>query len=68
VIRCWLLIAEHLVEFGLNESHNSLLSVVKDDNDWMKKCMEYEVEGPKPRGRQKGPEKRWCKYTVQHIS
>ena len=21
----------------------------KEDNDWMKKCMEYEVEGPRPR-------------------
>jgi len=25
----------------------------KDDDDWVKKCMEYEVEGPRPRGRQK---------------
>jgi len=25
----------------------------KDDNDWVKKCMEYEVEGPRPRGRPK---------------
>jgi len=24
---------------------------VGDDDDWMKKCMEYEVEGPRPRGR-----------------
>jgi len=23
----------------------------KEDDDWMKKCMEYEVEGPRPRGR-----------------
>jgi len=23
----------------------------KEDNDWMKKCMEYEVEGARPRGR-----------------
>jgi len=22
----------------------------KEDNDWMKKCMEYEVEGARPRG------------------
>jgi len=22
----------------------------KDDDDWVKKCMEYEVEGPRPRG------------------
>jgi len=21
----------------------------KEDNDWVKKCMEYEVEGPRPR-------------------
>jgi len=25
----------------------------KDDDDWVKKCMEYEVEGPRPRGRTK---------------
>jgi len=25
----------------------------KDDNDWVKKCMEYEVEGSRPRGRPK---------------
>ena len=25
----------------------------KEDNDWAKKCMKYEVEGPRPRGRPK---------------
>jgi len=24
-----------------------------DDDDWVKKCMEYEVQGPRPRGRRK---------------
>ena len=24
----------------------------KDNDDWVKKCMEHEVEGPRPRGRQ----------------
>jgi len=28
----------------------------KEDNDWVKKCMEYEVEGAKPRGR---PKRTW---------
>jgi len=28
----------------------------KEDDDWVKKCMEYEVEGPRPRGR---PKKTW---------
>jgi len=28
----------------------------KEDNDWVKKCMEYEVEGARPRGR---PKKTW---------
>jgi len=28
----------------------------KVDNDWVKKCMEYEVEGTRPRGR---PKKTW---------
>ena len=30
----------------------------KEDNDWVKKCMEYEVEGVRPRGR---PKKTWRK-------
>jgi len=25
----------------------------KEDTDWVKKCMEYEVEGSRPKGRQK---------------
>jgi len=25
----------------------------KEDNDWLRKCMEYEVEGPRPRARPK---------------
>jgi len=25
----------------------------KEDTDWVKKCMEYEVEGSRPRGRSK---------------
>jgi len=28
-----------------------------EDNDWVKKCMEYEVEGARPRGRPKTVEK-----------
>ena len=28
----------------------------KDDDDWVKKCMEYEVEGPRPRAR---PKRTW---------
>jgi len=30
--------------------------VAKKDNDWMKKCIEYEIEGSRPRGR---PKKTW---------
>ena len=28
----------------------------KDDDDWVKKCMEHQFEGPRPRGR---PKKTW---------
>jgi len=28
----------------------------KEDNDWVKKCMEYEVQGARPRG---SPKKTW---------
>ena len=30
--------------------------VLQKDDDWVKKCMEYEVEGPRPTGR---PKKTW---------
>jgi len=30
--------------------------VLQKDDDWVKKCMEYEVEGPRPRGR---PKRTW---------
>jgi len=33
----------------------------KEDNDWVKKCMEYEVESARPRGR---PKRTW-KEVVQ---
>jgi len=32
----------------------------KDDDDWVKKCMEYKVEGSRPRGRPKRTWKRGC--------
>ena len=35
---------------------NRLHVLRKEDNDWVKKCMEYEVEGTRPRGR---PKKTW---------
>jgi len=28
----------------------------KEDNDWVKKCIEYEVDGAEPKGR---PKKTW---------
>jgi len=30
--------------------------VLRKDDDWVKKCMEYEEEGPRPRGR---PKRTW---------
>jgi len=30
--------------------------LLKEDTDWVKKCMEYEVEGSRPRGR---PKRTW---------
>jgi len=32
----------------------------KEDTDWVKKCMEYEVEGSRPRCRQKKDLERGC--------
>jgi len=38
--------------------------VLRKDDDRVKKCMEYEVEGPRPRGRPK----RLSERTVKHVS
>jgi len=35
-----------------------------EDDDWVKKCTEYEVEGPRPRG----PGQRLWKGTVKHVN
>jgi len=40
----------------------------KQDNHWVKKCMEYELEGARPSGR---PKKTWreiVKKTVRHVN
>jgi len=39
----------------------------KDDDDLVKKCMEYEVQGPRPREDRRGPGKRLFKRTVKHV-
>jgi len=43
----------------------------KDYDDWVKKCMEYEVEGSRPSGRPKRTltaGKRLFERTVKHVS
>jgi len=40
----------------------------KEDNEWVKNCMEYEVEGARPRGRPKKLGGRLLKRTVRHIN
>jgi len=37
----------------------------KDDDDWEKKCMEYELEGPRPRGR---PKRTWREVIVKDVN
>ena len=39
----------------------------REDNDWVKKCMEYEVKGTRPRGRPKKTGERLWKKTVEHV-
>jgi len=36
--------------------HTTVLETVYKSSDWVKKCMKYEVEGARPRGR---PKKTW---------
>jgi len=39
----------------------------KEDNDWVKKCMEYEVVGTRRRGRPKKLGGKLWKKTVEHV-
>jgi len=39
----------------------------KEDNDWLKKCMEYEVEDARPRGRLKKTWREIVEKTVKHM-
>jgi len=38
----------------------------KEDIDWVKKCMEYEVEGCRPRG-QRGHAQRLCEKIAKNV-
>ena len=40
----------------------------KEDTDWVKKCMEYEVEGSRPRGDRRGCGERLCKKIVKYVN
>ena len=40
----------------------------KDDDDWVKKCMEYEAEGPDQEEDQRGPGKRLYERTVKLVN
>jgi len=37
----------------------------KDDNDWVKECMEYELEGARPWGK---PKKTWREIVEKRLS
>jgi len=40
----------------------------KEGNDWVKKCMEYEVDGARPRGKPTKLGERLWKKTVRHVN
>jgi len=40
----------------------------KEDSDLLKKCMEYEVDGPRPSGRRKGHGEWLWKKTVKNVN
>jgi len=40
----------------------------KEDNDWVKKCVEYEVEGARPRGGPKKTRREIVEKTVRHVN
>jgi len=40
----------------------------KEDNDWVKKCIEYDVDGARTRGDQRKLGERLWKKTVRHVN
>jgi len=40
---------------------------LRKDDDWVKKCMEYEVEGPRPIGRPKRTSKEFVEKDCQAL-
>jgi len=40
----------------------------KEDNDWVKKCMEYDVESSRPRGIPRKTLRQVCKKIVKHVN
>jgi len=46
----------------------AMCCVKKTVTEWVKKCMEYEVEGAIPRGRPKRLGERLCKKTVRNVN
>jgi len=40
----------------------------KEDDDWVQKCMEYEVEGPRPGGRPKRTWREVAERIVKHVN
>jgi len=57
VMRLWI---DDIISVVQRNTRNRLWWYVhvlrEEDNDWVKKCTEYEAEGPRPRGR---PERTW---------
>ena len=56
---CWFFLLDiHNIALVLQQNRLRWYGHVlrKDDDDWVKKCMEYEVEGPRPRER---PKRTW---------
>ena len=39
----------------------------KEDNDWVKKCMEYEMQGARPRGRRKKTWRENVEKILKHV-
>jgi len=42
-----------LVSWSLTSLFSTNMAISETNTDWVKKCMEYEVEGSRPRGRPK---------------
>jgi len=63
MVVCVQIAVAHLL-LACNDTGDMHYTEQKENTDWVKKCMEYEVEGSRPRGR---PKRTWSEVVQKRL-